>query len=98
MRAAAMLELSTIDRPVSASQRQPARFSRGSTGLVPDADRRAAEFDGGSCALAARFSRPDGSAALTDDRTVAIEDGATLGAAIARDLCARAGAGFFDWH
>ncbi|GAB5447855.1 hydroxymethylbilane synthase [Gymnodinialimonas sp.] len=57
-----------------------------------------AELDGGTLRLRGEILRPDGSEVLTDDRTAPIEDGAALGADMARDLRARAGAGFFDWH
>ncbi|MEJ6392720.1 hydroxymethylbilane synthase [Gymnodinialimonas sp. 2305UL16-5] len=56
-----------------------------------------AELDGGMLRLRGEILRPDGSEVLTDDRTAPIEDGAALGAEMARDLRARAGAGFFDW-
>ncbi|MBY4893705.1 hydroxymethylbilane synthase [Rhodobacteraceae bacterium N5(2021)] len=57
-----------------------------------------AELDGGTLRLRGEILRPDGSEVLTDDRTAPIEDGAALGADMARDLRARAGVGFFDWH
>lgn len=57
-----------------------------------------AELDGGTLRLRGEILRPDGSEVLTDDRTAPIEDGAQLGADMARDLRARAGVGFFDWH
>ncbi|ABD56762.1 hydroxymethylbilane synthase [Jannaschia sp. CCS1] len=57
-----------------------------------------AELDGGTLRLRGEILRPDGSEVLTDDRTAPIEDGAALGADMARDLRARAGDGFFDWH
>lgn len=56
-----------------------------------------AELDGGTLRLRGEILRPDGSETLTDDRTAPIEDGAQLGADMARDLRARAGEGFFDW-
>jgi hydroxymethylbilane synthase len=56
-----------------------------------------AELDGGSLRLRGEILRPDGSEVLTDDRTAPAEDGASLGAEMARDLRARAGAHFFDW-
>lgn len=57
-----------------------------------------AELDNGTLRLRGEILRPDGSEVLTDDRTAPIEDGAKLGADMARDLRARAGEGFFDWH
>lgn len=56
-----------------------------------------ADLDGGTLRLRGEILRPDGSEVLTDDRTAPIEDGAQLGADMARDLRARAGEGFFDW-
>ncbi len=56
-----------------------------------------AELDGGTLRLRGEILRPDGSEVLTDDRTAPIEDGAQLGADMARDLRAKAGEGFFDW-
>lgn len=56
-----------------------------------------AELDGGTLRLRGEILRLDGSEVLTDDRTAPIEDGARLGADMARDLRARAGEGFFDW-
>ncbi|QXT40398.1 hydroxymethylbilane synthase [Gymnodinialimonas ceratoperidinii] len=56
-----------------------------------------AELDGGTLRLRSEILRPDGSEVLTDDRSAPVEDGAALGAAMARDLRARAGEGFFDW-
>ena len=57
-----------------------------------------AELEGGTLRLRGEVLRPDGSEALSDARSAAAEDGAALGEAIARDLLARAGAGFFDWR
>ncbi len=56
-----------------------------------------AELDGGTLRLRGEILRPDGSDLLNDDRSAPIEDGAALGAAMARDLRAKAGDGFFDW-
>ena len=56
-----------------------------------------AELDGGTLRLRGEILRPDGSEVIGDDRTAPIEDGAALGAAMARDLRAQAGPGFFDW-
>jgi hydroxymethylbilane synthase len=56
-----------------------------------------AELDGGTLRLRGEILRPDGSEVLTDDRSAPVEDGADLGAAMARDLRARAGEDFFDW-
>ncbi len=57
-----------------------------------------AELDGTSLRLRGEVLRPDGSEALTDDQSCAIEDGAELGRAMAAGLLAKAGKGFFDWH
>ncbi len=56
-----------------------------------------AELDGGTLRLRGEILRPDGSEVIGDDRSAPIEDGAALGAAMARDLRAQAGPDFFDW-
>lgn len=55
-----------------------------------------AEISGPELRLRGEILRPDGSEVLNDDRTAPVEDAAQLGAAMARDLRARAGEGFFD--
>ncbi len=57
-----------------------------------------AELDGGSLRLRGQVLRPDGSEALSDDVTGAVEDGAEMGRVMGAGLLARAGAGFFDWR
>ncbi len=57
-----------------------------------------ADLDGGTLRLRGEVLRPDGSECLKDDRSAAIEDGAELGRAMARDLLEQAGPGFFDWR
>ncbi len=57
-----------------------------------------AELDGGRLRLRGEILRTDGSAALDDDQTGPIEDGAEIGRMMAEGLLARAGAGFFDWR
>jgi hydroxymethylbilane synthase len=57
-----------------------------------------AELDGGSLRLRGEILRTDGSKALADDQTGAVEDGPELGRAMATGLLARAGTGFFDWR
>jgi len=57
-----------------------------------------AEVADGTLRLRGQILRPDGSEALEDERTAPVADGAALGAAMARDLLARAGDGFFDWR
>ena len=57
-----------------------------------------AELDGTTLRLRGEVLRPDGSEAISDDRTCPIADGAELGRAMARDLLAQAGPGFFDWR
>ncbi|MEL6531722.1 MAG: hydroxymethylbilane synthase [Pseudomonadota bacterium] len=56
-----------------------------------------AELEGPTLRLRGEILRPDGSEVLSDAREAPIADGAALGAAMARDLRARAGEGFFDW-
>lgn len=57
-----------------------------------------AELDGGRLRLRGEVLRPDGSEAIDDDMTVAVEDGADAGREMARKLLAQAGDGFFDWR
>ncbi len=55
-----------------------------------------AELDGGSLRLRGQILKTDGSAALADDATAPVEDGARLGTDMALRLLARAGGNFFD--
>jgi len=55
------------------------------------------ELDGGSLRLRGEILRTDGSEAIADDVTGAVEDGPELGRAMAAKLLAQAGDGFFDW-
>jgi hydroxymethylbilane synthase len=57
-----------------------------------------AELTGGSLRLRGEVLRPDGSDAIAEDQSCAIEDGAELGRAMAGKLLAQAGPGFFDWR
>ena len=57
-----------------------------------------AEIDGGTLRLRGEILRTDGSQALRDDQTCAIEDGAELGRTMGEGLLSKAGDGFFDWH
>ena len=57
-----------------------------------------AELSGATLALRGEVLRPDGSEAVTGHRSGPVEDGAAMGRDLARELLARAGAGFFDWH
>ena len=56
-----------------------------------------AELDGGTLRMRGEILRPDGSDVLAEDDSAAVEDGAALGADLARRLRARAPAGFFSW-
>ncbi len=56
-----------------------------------------AELDGGTIRLRGEILRTDGSEALSDELSGSIEDGAAIGQALAENLLARAGDGFFDW-
>ncbi|MFV1464230.1 MULTISPECIES: hydroxymethylbilane synthase [unclassified Phaeobacter] len=56
-----------------------------------------ATLEGNSLRLRGEVLRPDGSEAINDDQTCALEDGAELGREMAAKLLAQAGAGFFDW-
>lgn len=57
-----------------------------------------AELDGGTINFRAEILRPDGSEALSDAESCAIEDGAEMGRAVADRLTARAPDNFFDWR
>ncbi len=57
-----------------------------------------AELDGGTIRLRGEILRPDGSESLSDAAAAPVEDGAALGAELARGLLTRAGEGFFDWR
>ena len=52
----------------------------------------------GRLRLRGQILRPDGSEALEDAETAAIDDGAEMGRDLARRLLARAPEGFFDWR
>jgi hydroxymethylbilane synthase len=57
-----------------------------------------AELDGGTLRLRGEILRPDGSLALHDDATCAIDAGAERGREMARKLLDQGGPGFFDWR
>lgn len=57
-----------------------------------------ATLEAGTLTLTGEVLRPDGSEALSDTRTGAIEDGTAMGTDLAQDLLKRAGPAFFDWH
>lgn len=57
-----------------------------------------AVLDGGTVRMRGEILRPDGSEVLTEAGEAPVEDGAALGAELARRLRARAPAGFFGWH
>lgn len=57
-----------------------------------------AELSGGRLRLRGEILRTDGSEALSDERSGAIEDAEEIGRDLAVDLLARAGEGFFDWR
>jgi hydroxymethylbilane synthase len=57
-----------------------------------------AELDGGTLRLRGEILRTDGSEALADDQTGAVEDGPAMARAMAAGLLGRAGDGFFDWR
>jgi hydroxymethylbilane synthase len=56
-----------------------------------------AELSGRNLRLRGEILRPDGSDVLTEDDTAPADQGAELGAELARRLRARAPKGFFDW-
>lgn len=57
-----------------------------------------AEVTNGTLRLRGEILRPDGSESLKDDASAPVEDGAQLGADMARNLLDQAGPGFFDWR
>ncbi len=57
-----------------------------------------AEIDGTSLRLRGEVLRPDGSDVIRADQTCPIEDGADLGRAMAAQMLAQTGPGFFDWR
>ena len=57
-----------------------------------------ATLEGDTLTLRGEILRIDGSEALSDAASAAIEDGAELGRDMARRLLDRAGDGFFDWR
>ncbi|MBT9386366.1 hydroxymethylbilane synthase [Pseudooceanicola sp. CBS1P-1] len=57
-----------------------------------------ATLEGTTLRLRGEILRPDGSEALSDDRSAPAEDAAALGREMAEALLARAGANFFDWR
>jgi len=95
-RAAAMLE-AIHDTPTGQRLAAERAFLAGLDGSCETPIAGLAELDGGTLRLRGEILRPDGSEVLTDDRSAPVEDAAALGSAMAKNLRARAGEGFFDW-
>ncbi len=57
-----------------------------------------AELNGGTIRLRGEILRTDGTEALSDDQSGAIDDGPEIGRAMAAKLLGQAGEGFFDWR
>lgn len=57
-----------------------------------------ATLDGDTLHLRGEVLRPDGSEALSGERSGPISDGGLMGVDLAQNLLAQAGPGFFDWH
>ena len=57
-----------------------------------------ATLDGDTLHLRGQVLRPDGSEAISGDRSGPIAQGGQMGVDLAQDLLAQAGPGFFDWH
>ncbi len=57
-----------------------------------------AELDGGGLRLRGEILRTDGSESIAGEISGPVSDAAAMGRALARDLLARAGSGFFDWR
>jgi hydroxymethylbilane synthase len=96
LRAAAMLE-AIHDRVTGQRLAAERAFLAGLDGSCETPIAGLAELHGGTLRLRGEILRPDGSEVLNDDRSAPVEDGAKLGAEMARDLRTRAGEGFFDW-
>ena len=97
IRAAAMLE-AIHDTPTGQRLAAERAFLAALDGSCETPIAGLAELAGDTLRLRGEILRPDGSERLTDDRTASIADGADLGRAMAADLLAQAGAGFFDWR
>lgn len=95
-RAAMMLE-AIHDTPTGQRLAAERAFLKGLDGSCETPIAGLAELDGNSVRLRGQILRPDGSEAMSDDRTAPIEDARALGAAMAADLRAKAGEDFFDW-
>ena len=96
-RAAAMLE-AIHDGPTGKRLAAERAFLAALDGSCETPIAGLAELDGGTLRLRGEILRTDGSEALADDRTGAVEDGAEIGRAMAAGLLGRAGEGFFDWR
>lgn len=96
-RAAAMLE-AIHDGPTGQRLAAERAFLAALDGSCETPIAGLAELDGGSIRLRGEILRTDGSEALADDQTGAVEDGAEIGRAMAERLLGRAGEGFFDWR
>jgi hydroxymethylbilane synthase len=57
-----------------------------------------AELDGQQIRLRGEVLRPDGSEAISGERSGPVSDGAALGEDLAKELLNSAGPAFFDWH
>ncbi len=57
-----------------------------------------AELEGSTLALRGEILRTDGSQAIAGEISGPVAEAAAMGEALARDLLARAGEGFFDWR
>lgn len=97
MRIAAMLE-ALHHTPTGVQLAAERAFLRALDGSCQTPIAALAELDGGNLRLRGEILRTDGTEALSDDITGPAEDGPRMGREMARDLLARAGAGFFDWR
>lgn len=57
-----------------------------------------AQLKGGTLRLRGEVLRPNGSEAVAEEASGPVEDGPSIGNALAQSLLERAGPGFFDWH
>ena len=97
MRAARMLE-AIHDGPTGRRLNAERAFLAALDGSCETPIAGLAELDGGTLRLRGEILRTDGSEALSDEMSGAIEDGPDMGRALAAALLTRAGEGFFDWR
>lgn len=96
-RAAAMLE-AIHDTPTGHRLAAERAFLAALDGSCETPIAGLAELDGQTLTLRGEILRTDGSEAIAGAKSGAIEDGPEMGRALAAELLAQAGEGFFDWR